>query len=398
MNKKKSYMGTMMVGADPEFFLLDKYGSLRCAGDYKFFSSTSSEIGRDGCSQIIEIRPPPVPINRIGLMADNIYDILLTIARWCQKTEHTIRAGANKGSYSIGGHIHFGSSDFIYDRYNSRINMDKLTWLLDSYFMPILDNFISKQELQRRINTNYGLLGNRRVQPHGMEYRTPFSFIISPFHTKAFFALASLIAYNYKKIPFNIKIHQQVVKFYNDLSDYEQYMNIYKTIKPIILKMMSYNSPNPKLNPYILTLFSLIEQARTCQDFSVLKNYSLLPPPEKTFIVNFSKDTYMNNIKVMIEPHIRNRSNGQIYIYGVGARNYTDVRGKGEENRVMYVSKNLPIIKDSMSSIKVSHYDPKENNVKGYKIGLSLGLRQEIAKYGFYPLFLTNYLNKLKLK
>ena len=162
--------------------------------------------------------------------------------------------------------------------------------------------------------------------------------------------------------------------------------------------MMSYNSPNPKLNPYILTLFSLIEQARTCQDFSVLKNYSLLPPPEKTFIVNFSKDTYMNNIKVMIEPHIRNRSNGQIYIYGVGARNYTDVRGKGKENRVMYVSKNLPIIKDSMSSIKVSHYDPKENNVKGYKIGLSLGLRQEIAKYGFYPLFLTNYLNKLKLK
>ena len=76
--KERKVKGTITIGTDPEFLLLDKNGSICDASKHEFFSSTSptSKIGCDGSQTPVEIRPSPVPITNIGLLFNDIKIIL----------------------------------------------------------------------------------------------------------------------------------------------------------------------------------------------------------------------------------------------------------------------------------------------------------------------------------
>lgn len=396
MDRKKEHFNNITIGADPEFVLLSNYGTVQNANNHKMFTSGQAEIGCDGCGTPVEIRPPPALLTNIDKFTSDIHDIFGTIARYCHKEELKILGGCEyEGSAPIGGHIHFGGNDFLeYKNRESYKNVDKLRWLLDMYFIPIINSFIPPEKIQRRIDIGYGRLGQVRDQPHGFEYRTPYSFLISPLLTKASFALAALIGHNYKKLKFHIKTHQMIAEHYYDIKNTPNlFSRIYKTIKPTILRMMKYNSPNPKLNPHILSLFSLVEQKRRCKSLSILDNYSLLPPPPQKFKIFFSHGSQMGRLKYMLKNHIRNRNKGIIYIYGVDTqRSVPDTR-----TATIFLSENLPKI-TTPRHVHISHYPALEFKGISHKIGISWELRQAIENQRISSSFLINYINNLKLK
>ena len=89
------------------------------------------------------------------------------------------------------------------DKKRVELNRKKMATCLDTFFMPIANALISERQIYNRINDDhgdYGQLTSYRSQPWGMEYRTPYCFLLSPLYTKALFSLAALVGYNYKSL------------------------------------------------------------------------------------------------------------------------------------------------------------------------------------------------------
>lgn len=393
----------MTIGCDPEFVLVDNTGHLTSANSYPFFNSTQedSKIGCDGSGTPVEIRTAPVPTNKVQLMLDDINNSFSRIARFCNDKNFNLYAGAYKKSTCIGGHIHFGGRDLTHDpRYQSSGKQKfqiKLVHLLDTYFTPMSNFFITSEELGRRIRSShgsYGVLGQYRRQDWGIEYRTPYSFLISPLITKGLFSLACLLSSHYKKIKFNDKLIREVKHYYMDLGEHFtpiRLKSIYKTIKPNILKMMSWHSPNPKQNSSILSLFSLIERGRMPKTMNVLTNYNLkgkLSIPE--FYIHYSDKHYgyISSLKRKIDRYVHNKSKGEIMIYGV----------INEDGPIIYISEQLPQIKNVPPKIRIIRTKVAKN-AKMPSIGVSIDFTRYMNNKPDrkYSKFFTDYLNTLKL-
>ena len=148
----------LTIGTDPEFVLIDKCNNPITAGNYAFFNSTQeySKIGCDGCGGPVEIRTTPVYINNVKAMLDDINNTISKMGKFCKKKKFSLYAGAYRGGSSIGGHIHIGSRDLVYDRRcdppSRQGNQTKLTHILDKYFTPISNFFICFDELRNRTN------------------------------------------------------------------------------------------------------------------------------------------------------------------------------------------------------------------------------------------------------
>lgn len=181
----KSKLGIKTIGADPEFHLIRAIDdSIISASSVKFFNHVGAleRIGKDGGGLPVEIRPRASKINEINKFNDEITDILKKIANFCNTEGYYIMAGGSRYGSPIGGHIHFGCKELI----NNREKIVDFTKKMDTLFMPLLHLIISPEYVRRRCN-GYGSLGSYRLQPHGVEYRTPFCFVISPFITKTFY-------------------------------------------------------------------------------------------------------------------------------------------------------------------------------------------------------------------
>lgn len=416
MIKKKYRSNGIMIGADPEFILTEA-GRTVSAVNYTEFNNTSSEIGCDGGRHPIEIRPPPMPITDIKRMVNNIEDIIIEISQAC-KDNMRIYAGASRrirdhdcdshyeSIVPIGGHIHFGCPRFINRREdypikpNTELNddfyidRDKIAWLMDVLFLPIINFFINPKELYERTRKGYGKIGDVRYQSWGFEYRTPYSFIISPFLTKAFFALTALIVYNYKRIPLRIDLHQDIIKYYRDIKDMKKLKAIYKQIKPTIIKLIKYNSPNPEFDSYIISLFSLIENKKQCfMDMDVFKNYKIIRPKTLKNLF-FSREVGMEKIKYILEKNIINKKFSKIYIYIVDSKYmYPEYRKPLEDNCI--IIQRLPRIQNLPYGIK--QISATSSQTKNYRraIGLSQRLINSINNRKYNISFLIKYLNGL---
>lgn len=180
----------VVLGADPEFVLQKKDGSLVLASNYL------PKKGIVGCDLIwtnrdrsqrplAELRPAPA--NNVRDLILNLYKSMLVGTQKIKNRDLKWLAGALpiKG-YPIGGHIHFSGVQ------------------LNSFLLRALDNYLTlpitlledKNGIGRR--PKYGFLGDFREQFHGgFEYRTPPSWLVSPTMTKGALALAKLIAENY---------------------------------------------------------------------------------------------------------------------------------------------------------------------------------------------------------
>lgn len=176
------------IGADPEFaFLLESSGELASIAATEMGFKTGLAFGADVNGRLAELRPKP---NRFGL---RVVASMLATMRWLAylnpETTYLIwKAGAYSQRDGLGGHIHFGRKRASRGR---EINaLDKLTRTL------YLANVFSKAEGDRRRNdTDYGRLGDYRLQAHGYEYRVLPSWLDSPWMAYFTITVAKLAVY-----------------------------------------------------------------------------------------------------------------------------------------------------------------------------------------------------------
>jgi len=139
------------LGGDPEFELL-KDGRLIEARETEY-SSLGEAIGRDGAGYQIELRPEP---------STNPQELVRNIRSLLRELySNGYDVSATGDIHPLGGHIHFGLS----------IRPEDV-----EVYVEALDDFIGRPTQilsgKARQNSEYGRLGDYRLQPHGFEYRT----------------------------------------------------------------------------------------------------------------------------------------------------------------------------------------------------------------------------------
>lgn len=149
------------IGCDPEL-ILRLNGAFVSAS--KYFKRNSS-FGLDGCNSVAELRPG-YSESPIDLTAK------LKIIIGCGHEKHPeleMYAGHHQSGYPIGGHIHISVNP-------NPLLVDSL----DTVLYSLSDCIDDKVQREARERTGYGKRLSYREKPHGMEYRTPGSWCLSP--------------------------------------------------------------------------------------------------------------------------------------------------------------------------------------------------------------------------
>jgi hypothetical protein len=180
-------MKSFTLGADPEFLCCNPSGVISNAGD--FFNRGShtgiDHFGLDGCGRIFELRPDPFeePLEVVC----HIKDILATHSFGKPSlVKQTWKSGSYHNGHALGGHIHFG-----YKPLNT--HPESYCKTLSLYLGAILILVEKKDEALNRRHTGYGGFIDFRQQTHGLEYRTPSSWLTSPFIAAATLCLAKVV-------------------------------------------------------------------------------------------------------------------------------------------------------------------------------------------------------------
>ncbi|MDR6224277.1 putative amidoligase domain-containing protein [Desmospora profundinema] len=184
----------VMMGADPEFLMRRKNGSLVMASNYfpRFGQVGCDAIwhGRDrSVKPLVELRPKPSTDPRQVVI--RMYKGMITAARRVNEQQVEWLAGAlPHPQYPLGGHIHFSGIPLTF----------QLLRALDLYLaLPIM---VAEDKNGVRRRPRYGFLGDYRPQFHGgFEYRTLPSWLVSPTLTRGSMAVAQLIAARYPYLP-----------------------------------------------------------------------------------------------------------------------------------------------------------------------------------------------------
>ncbi len=297
---------TFKIGSDPEFLFV-KDGSLYNASNLYSGTGMNDEIGVDGHASTAELRPKAKtnPIEHFNEIEKNLKKVYSKV----KSMGITTLAGSKKFGDIIGGHIHFGNV-YIHANDGTLTNKDIVN-ILDLYLgLPLMMVEEEKESSNRKLS--YGQLSDVRKQPHGFEYRTPSSWLVSRGITKSALCLAYTVmdAYlqNGKKI-YNESIYRGTIdrikfnktnkKYYSQLMGY-----VYHKIK----QMPLYGTYHKEIN----SLFSMIKLGMVWKsNADIFSNWGI---KERNGKIIFSKDKqlqtiakYFNDIKV----------SENIYMYGV---------------------------------------------------------------------------------
>ena len=176
------------IGADPEFGFINDVGSI-VPPPMPF----ESQFGRDGCSYVCEIRPSPggTPeelVKNIGLLFASGY------SEWPEVRELKWKSGGMVTTYPIGGHIHIGNAKV---KNGGLPDRGRVIQALNRLAAPMLLLTEDKEEaINRRVGSNYGRLSSsQRDQPHGVEWRVPYSWLGSAEEAGAVLSMVYTIAH-----------------------------------------------------------------------------------------------------------------------------------------------------------------------------------------------------------
>ncbi|WP_127610213.1 MULTISPECIES: putative amidoligase domain-containing protein [Paenibacillus] len=196
-----------MLGADPEFLLLNAQGKV------KFASAFVDKDGPFGCDAIVlpsrrkvyplaELRP--APSTDVRKLVVHLHRTLQLAAKRITDPELAwVAGGMPVRGFPLGGHIHF-----------SGVELDvRLLRALDNYLaLPLT---LVEGETTAARKPQYGFLGDFRRQRHGgFEYRVLPSWMVSPSVAKGVLALAKLIAEHYAQLKQRPLSEPEVVKAY----------------------------------------------------------------------------------------------------------------------------------------------------------------------------------------
>lgn len=218
--KEPRLLNRFMVGADPEFFLLDAAGRYSHAETHGL--NTLTAFGCDLAGRQAELRVAPS-----RFVVESIASIVETL-RWMVQAYPTtgntkwtslpFLAGGPHGIDGAGGHVHLGRKHCeLKDQVSS---LDSATKLCLHSGILSLELFVQRQQ-----GTAYGKWGDHRIQPFGFEYRTPPTWMSNPRTAYLVLVLHKLCSYHptVLKVPETKgKAQQQVLnllRLYRGLDD-----------------------------------------------------------------------------------------------------------------------------------------------------------------------------------
>ena len=168
------------IGCDCEL-VISENNRILVSSDYV---ETTDAFGADGDGTVFEIRPgyskcPLELVRKINKTMKNFLDKNSSFSslKW--------EAGSIALGRSIGGHIHFGTSNLL--------SREVSGFFLGNYLAPIYYLIENKNKIIERNNIGYGLFNDTRPQSHGFEYRALGSWITSPYVSSAILCLAKAI-------------------------------------------------------------------------------------------------------------------------------------------------------------------------------------------------------------
>jgi hypothetical protein len=181
------------IGCDPEFCITNKEeGSVLSAEDYY----ERNCIGSDGGGVAFEVRPDysTDPLRVVSNMHNNLLQLVRKEVDFGDP-EYVWQAGSFIATIEqpLGGHIHFGSID-------SELTIPCACEWLDQYVGAASILIEDKEEGIARRERDYGYKGDHRVNDHGFEYRTPSSWITSPYIAAAILCLAKTVIHEALKL------------------------------------------------------------------------------------------------------------------------------------------------------------------------------------------------------
>lgn len=218
--KEPRLVNRYLIGADPEFFMVDTAGRYSHAEAHGL--NTLTAFGCDLAGRQAELRVAPS-----RFIVESIASIVETL-RWMvtayPSTGETIwsslpfLAGGPHGVDGAGGHVHLGRKNCV---------LEDQVGSLDGATKLCLHSGILSLELfnQRQKATVYGKWGDHRIQPFGFEYRTPPTWMSNPRTAYLVLVLHKLCSYHPTplKVPESKgKAQQQVLnllRLYRGLDD-----------------------------------------------------------------------------------------------------------------------------------------------------------------------------------
>lgn len=197
---------SLTIGSDPELvWYFRPLGTIiapvQIAKRFGFTpNKMNGEVGADGGSgnsKIAELRPrygntPQEHLKSIDGIIKMLYQNVYV------KSKGFISLSAACETMAVGGHIHFGSSEFKkVDPGSLRpLKIEKCADNLDYWLAPLLAPLWNQESMAQRLtHGDYGRLGEWRDNTHGFEYRTLPSWIANRDLTSAVLTLAYEIVY-----------------------------------------------------------------------------------------------------------------------------------------------------------------------------------------------------------
>jgi len=185
------------IGADPEFLIFDENNEIIAADKW---GNEEDNFGADAGDINFEVRPTPSysPLE----VVNNIHEIFLqqifkeskfaNVYSWKAGSYFSPHRSFYDNGYPLGGHIHFGTKGIIAGRDSTKI----LSQYVGACSILIEDR---KEGQKRRAGEEeyycYGQPNNFRTQNYGFEYRTPSSWITSPYVAAAILCLAKTVLF-----------------------------------------------------------------------------------------------------------------------------------------------------------------------------------------------------------
>lgn len=279
----KNYL-EFKLGADPEFCCVDPFTKELVFSNT--FSNFTARFGADGGGANFELRPAP-SYSPIGVVK-NLYNIMLKkITTTPILSEFDWIAGSYHfdSDCPIGGHIHFG----IPYGQMERIGMETILKALDNFLgLPAILLEDKEEARMRRDHGGYGDFGDYRDNDHGFEYRTPSSWLTSPYISASVLSLAKVVM---DEIINNPKFIDNFGHDTNGISpvNHRELKKLFPSKWNEITKMRLY----PKYKGYIDLIASLVEAKKTWHSKQGMKQSwgvsSMAPEYKKRQKVNMEK-------------------------------------------------------------------------------------------------------------
>lgn len=241
------------MGADPELTCMEGRKIVE-SGNY---TDESAMFGCDGNGVTFEIRPSPSmdPLQ----VVTNIHEIFVKQAKTEPRyLKYKWMAGSFFYGYPMGGHIHFGTK--------GKVEIKTAVTHLDHYTGSISMLIEQTNQGKARRKYGYGKMGDYREQHHGFEYRTPSSWLTSPYVAAAMLCLSKTVIYELLNNPnFDWKAHVSSKNF-NQME-----VEAVRAKFPDIWKDITQMSQYQVYKPYIDLLYHLITKKLTWFPNSTMK-------------------------------------------------------------------------------------------------------------------------------